>query len=282
MAPTVSRVISTYNRPQALDQVLASAARQRVQPLQILVADDGSGLETARVVARWQQHFGERLLHVWQPDEGFRLSAARNRAIRDATGELVVFVDGDCLMREDFIEQHQRLAERGFATAGNRVLLGEAITPDIEAGRCNPLDWSCTQWLSAWQRGDVNHALGLARLPGQAWRRLSGRPWRHFKGCNMALWREDLVRLNGFEQEISGWGFEDTDLILRWFNLGGRLKSGRFATTVLHMWHREAPRDAAEQNERHARLAGSRGAIEAGQGLAQLAPHDRYAPPGGI
>jgi two-domain glycosyltransferase len=219
---------------------------------------------------------------VWQPDEGFRLSAARNRAIREATGELIVFVDGDCLLRPDFVEAHQQVAERGFATAGNRVLLGQAVTADIEAGRQNPLDWSCLRWLMAWRRGDVNHALGLLRLPGQWWRRMSGRPWRHFKGCNMALWRDDLVRLNGFEEEIAGWGFEDTDLILRWFNLGGRLKSGRFATTVLHLWHREAARDAAEQNERRARLAGSRGATAAVRGLAQLSEHDHYAPPGGI
>ena len=331
MAPTVSLIISTYNRPQALGRVLASVARQRVLPDQVLVADDGSGLETARVVARWQQGAGlaagmpsgtgsvsaggaasgvgavagtgsapatgarvpaaapatasplaGRLLHVWQPDEGFRLSAARNRAIREATGELIVFVDGDCLLRPDFVEAHQQVAERGFATAGNRVLLGQAVTADIEAGRQNPLDWSCLRWLMAWRRGDVNHALGLLRLPGQGWRRMSGRPWRHFKGCNMALWRDDLVRLNGFEEEIAGWGFEDTDLILRWFNLGGRLKSGRFATTVLHLWHREAARDAAEQNERRARLAGSRGATAAVRGLAQLSDHDHYAPPGGI
>ena len=176
MAPTVSLVISTYNRPQALDRVLASVARQRVLPDQVLVADDGSGLETARVVARWQQGadptsgmpsgtgaaagtgsvaatgsasatdarvpaplqaaaspLAGRLRHVWQPDEGFRLSAARNRAIREATGELIVFVDGDCLLRPDFVEAHQQVAERGFATAGNRVLLGQAVTADIEA-----------------------------------------------------------------------------------------------------------------------------------------------------
>ena len=98
----------------------------------------------------------------------------------------------------------------------------------------------------------------------------------------MALWRDDIIRMNGFEEKIAGWGFEDTDLVLRWFNLGGRLKNGRFATTVLHLWHREAARDAAEENERRARLVGSRGATVAEQGLAQLADDDRPAPPGGI
>jgi len=91
----ISLIISTYNRPRTLDRVLASVARQQEMPLQVLVADDGSGPETVQVVACWREHLGERLLHCWQPDEGFRLSAARNRAIREAWGDLLVFVDGD-------------------------------------------------------------------------------------------------------------------------------------------------------------------------------------------
>lgn len=279
--PSVSLIVSTYNRPRALDRVLASVAHQQVIPLQILVADDGSGLETARVVSRWQKKLGKRLVHCWQPDEGFRLSAARNRAIRDATGDLLVFVDGDCLMRSDFIRAHQQLAEPGYATAGNRVLMGQSLTEQIEAGQCDPLDWSLRRWLCAWRQGEVNDVTGLLRFPGQWWRRLQGQPWRMFKGCNMALWRKDIIRMNGFEEEIVGWGFEDTDLVLRWFNLGGRLKNGRFATTVLHLWHHESPRDAAEQNERRARLAGSQGAVTARRGLAEWSAQDRYDPPRG-
>ncbi len=279
--PSVSLIISTYQRPRALDRVLASVAVQTVQPLQVLIADDGSGLETARVVARWQAHFGERLLHCWQPDEGFRVSAARNRAIRDAQGDLVVLVDGDCLMRPDFIAQHQRLAEPGFATAGNRVLLDPRLTERVEAGLADPVRWSWLRWLSAWLRGWINRPWGLCRLPGQRWRQLKDQPWKLFKTCNVALWRSDLQQLNGFEEELVGWGFEDTDLVLRWFNLGGRLKSGRFATTVLHLWHPEAARDAAERNEAVAREAGQSGRMQARVGLAQRSEADRYAPPGG-
>lgn len=279
-APSVSLIISTYQRPRALDRVLASVAAQTVQPLQVLVADDGSGLETARVVARWRQHFGGRLLHCWQPDEGFRLSAARNRAIRDARGELLLFVDGDCLMRPDFVAMNQRLAEPGYALAGNRVLLDQALTEAVEAGQADPVSWRCGHWALAWLRRQVNRPWGLCRLPGQRWRRLGGTPWTAFKGCNMGLWRADLLRLNGFEEEIVGWGFEDTDLVLRWFNLGGRLKSGRFATTVLHLWHPEAARDLAERNERRAREVSSQGRTVAMLGLAQRQEADRYAPPG--
>ncbi|MDO4681636.1 MAG: glycosyltransferase family 2 protein [Lautropia sp.] len=279
--PSVSLIISTYQRPLALDQVLASVAAQTVQPLQVLVADDGSGLETARVVATWREHFGERLVHCWQPDEGFRLSASRNRAIRDARGDLLIFVDGDCLMRPDFIATHQRLAESGYAVAGNRVLLSQALTRRVEARQADPVHWRWWAWVRAWVFQQVNRPWGLLHLPGQWWRRWKGRPWKRFKTCNVALWREDMLTLNGFEEEIVGWGFEDTDLVLRWFNLGGRLKSGRFGTTVLHLWHPEAARDAAERNEIRARQAGRQGAITAVQGLAQRSASDRYDPPRG-
>lgn len=279
--PSVSLIISTYQRPEALDRVLASVAAQTVLPLQVLVADDGSGLPTAEVVERWRPVLGERLIHCWQPDEGFRLSASRNRAIRDAEGELLVFIDGDCLMRPDFVFEHQRLAERGFATAGNRVLLAESITKEIEAGRIDPLRWGFGCWLRAWIKGEVNRPWGLIRLPGQWWRRLKGKPWRHFKTCNVALWREDMQQLNGFEEEIVGWGFEDTDLVLRWFNMGGRLKIGKFGTTVLHLWHPEAARHSMDANRKLAFDAGNGGAVAARAGLAQRADTDRYDPPRG-
>lgn len=276
--PTVSLIITTYNRPRALDRVLASVAAQAVPPVQVLVADDGSGPETSAVLARWRERLGDRLLHCWQPDEGFRVTAARNRAIRDAVGDLLVFVDGDCLMRHDFIAQHQSVAERGFATAGNRVLLSEALTRRIEAGTADPTRWGLFSWLWAWLLREVNRPWGLLRLPGQRWRRLSGQPWALFKTCNCAVWRDDMLALNGFEEEIEGWGFEDTDLILRWFNRGGRLKMGRFGTTVLHLWHPEAARHAAAHNERRAREAGASGDTRARRGLAERAPEDRHQP----
>ena len=84
--PSVSLVIATYNWPVALDRVLASVLAQQSPPEQVLIADDGSTADTARVVERWRPAFGERLVHVWRPDDGFRAGEVRNRAARDATG----------------------------------------------------------------------------------------------------------------------------------------------------------------------------------------------------
>lgn len=277
--PSVSLVIATYNWPVALDRVLASVLAQQSPPEQVLIADDGSTADTARVVERWRPAFGERLVHVWRPDDGFRAGEVRNRAARDATGELLVFVDGDCLLRPDVIARHRQLAEPGCAVAGNRVLLSRALTEAIEAGRANPLDWQLADWWRARRGGDVGRLFPLLTLPGQAWRRSRPRHWLQFRSCNIAVWRDDYVRVNGFDERISGWGFEDSDLAIRLINAGVRIKSGRFATAVLHLWHQERPRDQAERNRAHALAMLRDQVVRAAQGLAERDPGDRYPPP---
>ena len=278
-SPTVALIISTYNRPAALDRVLASALAQTAPPDQVLVADDGSTAETARIVARRQPAFDGRLSHVWRPDAGFRLAEARNRAARDATADLLVFIDGDCLLRPDVIAAHRRLAEPGFAVAGNRVMLSPALTEAVESGQVDPLRWRASDWWRALRAGDVRRVAPLLTLPGQAWRRLRPRSWIQFRGCNMGIWRRDLERVNGFDEAISGWGFEDSDMGIRLINAGVGIKSGRFATAVLHLWHREQPRDQAELNRQRALLVRRENIIRARQGLAERAPKDRYSPP---
>lgn len=278
-ARSVALIIATYNRPVALDRVLASALAQRSAPEQVLIADDGSSDETTRVIDRWRPAFGGRLTHVWQPDVGFRLSQVRNRAAREATTDLLVFVDGDCLLRPGVIAEHRRLAEPGCAVAGNRVLLSPALTESIEAGRVDPLQWTLADWWRARRAGEVRRLFPLLTLPGQAWRRARPRHWLQFRGCNMGLWRSDLERVNGFEEELSGWGFEDSDLAIRLINAGTVIKSGRFATAVLHLWHRESPRDHAERNRQHAMQVLRDRTVRARQGLAERPAEEGHAVP---
>jgi glycosyltransferase involved in cell wall biosynthesis len=91
-------IVTTYEWPAALDLTLKSIARQSVAPGELIVADDGSGPETARVVERWRGRLRAPLLHLWQPHEGFQLARSRNRAIAAATGEYLIVVDGDMVL----------------------------------------------------------------------------------------------------------------------------------------------------------------------------------------
>ncbi len=278
-SPSVALIITTYNRPVALDRVLDSVSRQRSMPEQVIIADDGSDARTSAVVRAWQGRLGAPLSHAWQPDDGFRAAASRNRAAREAGTDLLVFVDGDCLLRPCVIAEHRRLAEAGCAVAGNRILLSPRLTAAVEQGTVDPVEGTMRDWARARLAGDVERLSPLLTLPGQRWRHLRPRHWLQVRSCNLAVARPDFERVNGFEEEMTGWGFEDSDLAIRLINAGVRVKSGRFATAVLHLWHHERARDDAERNRQRALAARRQGVVLATLGLRQRPPGERFDPP---
>ena len=99
----VSLVISTYNAPHFLEWCLGSVSWQTFQPFEVIVADDGSSLETHAIINKWKAILPCPLVHSFQPDDGFRLARSRNLAALKASGDWIVYLDGDCLMPQDFI-----------------------------------------------------------------------------------------------------------------------------------------------------------------------------------
>lgn len=241
-------IVPTYNRPAALDRVLESLAEQDTPPAQVIVADDGSGPETAAIVTTWQTRMPCPLLHVWQPDEGFRLARARNMAVAVAEADYVVFLDGDCIAFHDFVRRHIAQAESGRFVAGSRLLLGEAFTREVEFGVLRPQRWGWLPWLIARLHGRVNRLLPLFRLPGRRWRLARSHRWQGARGCNLAIWRKDYMAVNGCDESFEGWGHDDAELVSRLIHSGVLRKEGRFAVPVLHLWHREHDRSNELEN----------------------------------
>jgi glycosyltransferase involved in cell wall biosynthesis len=248
----VSLIVTTYNRPDALAAVLAGVLAQNDRGFEVLVADDGSRDDTRALVERTALDAPVPVAHVWQEDRGFRAGAARNRAAARASGRYIVFLDGDCVPRPDFVAQHRRLAERGWMVAGNRVLLAESFTREILAGSVPIHFWSLAQWRAEHARGAINRTLPLRTLPLGPLRKLLGKRWQRVRTCNLGVWAADFSAVNGFDEAFEGWGFEDSDLAVRLLNLGVRRKNGAFATGVLHLWHRE--NDRAREGENWQRL----------------------------
>jgi glycosyltransferase involved in cell wall biosynthesis len=244
-----SVIVTTFNREDALDAVLAALARQSDRGFEVVIADDGSHPATAAVVDRWRPRLGVPLSHVWQVNRGFRAAEIRNRAILACGGDYCVFLDGDCLPRPDFIATHRRLAERGWFVTGNRVLLSDALTAAVLRGGLQPQTWGVAEWLRQRRRGSVNRLAGVLRLPLGPLRKLEPGRWRGARSCNLAVWRDDLERVDGFDASFGGWGREDSDLLIRLLHAGVRRKDGRFATGVIHLWHPEADRGQLAAND---------------------------------
>jgi glycosyltransferase involved in cell wall biosynthesis len=250
VAEPISVIVTTYNREDALDAVLRGLSRQTDRDFEVIVADDGSGPATAALIAAWTRRGGFPLAHVRQDDHGFRAAEMRNRAILKSVGSLCVFLDGDCIPRPDFVAAHRRLAQPGWFVAGNRVLIGQALTARILRDRLEPELWDLSEWVRRRLGGEVNRLLPLVTLPLGPLRRLGPAAWRSARSANLAVRRADLDRVDGFDATFNGWGREDSDIIVRLIRAGVRRKNGRYATAVLHLWHADFDRSRLAENDR--------------------------------
>jgi glycosyltransferase involved in cell wall biosynthesis len=233
----VSVVLSTYNQPRWLEKALWGYAAQRIADFELLVADDGSGPETADVVARLRSGTALRLVHVWHEDRGFRKTEILNRAVLAATGDYLIFSDGDCVPHPDFVATHLRLArERTFLSGGYLKLpmeLSEGLTrDDVTSGRAFDPSWLAAR---GWDAGRRTIRLPRSRALATVLDALT--PTRAtWNGHNASTWREAIVAVNGFDLDM-GYGGEDRALGERLVNLGYRGRRVRFRAPVLHLDH---------------------------------------------
>jgi glycosyltransferase involved in cell wall biosynthesis len=244
----ISLIIATYNWPEALRACVEACFRQSDRNFEIIIADDGSGEATRALVEELQARSPVPLRHVWQPDDGFRLAESRNNGILAATGDYIVTLDGDCVPQHDFIARHRALAEPGYMVTGSRILLSEAFSKRVLGEGIDLQSLSAGDILRYRLQGLGKAAQLLIKLPDLG-RRRHRFSFRRIKGCNMAFWRSDLERVNGFDESFRGWGYEDSDAVARLFHAGVMRKDGAYSTEVFHLWHREAKRDQASSNQ---------------------------------
>lgn len=270
MAELISLIVATYNREDALAAVLRSLSRQSDTDFELIVADDGSGTATACVLTEWAARMPVPLKHVWHPDRGFRLAEIRNRAIRASAGRYCVFLDGDCIARPDFIAAHRRLAEPGWFLTGNRILLSRELTERILRDGLEPEKWGFANWITERAQRNVNRFAPLLDLHLGALRKLHARQWHGARGSNVAFWRSDLDKVDGFDAAFNGWGREDSDMFIRLIRAGVGRKDGRFATGVLHLWHPEADRARLAENEQRLADVTESARVRAKHGLSRV------------
>ena len=165
MADLISLIVTTYNRPDALQAVLAALACQTDRAFEVVIADDGSSPATGAVVEHWRSRLGVALHHVWQPHHGFRAAEMRNRAILVSRGEYCIFLDGDCIVRSEFIATHRKLAQRGWFVTGNRMLLSPATTDAVLRVGLQPQTWATGEWFRQRLSGGVNRMAATLKLP---------------------------------------------------------------------------------------------------------------------
>jgi glycosyltransferase involved in cell wall biosynthesis len=258
-------VVTTFNWPVALDLTLRSIARQSVPPGEVIVADDGSGPDTAQVVARWRSEIAAPVQHLWQPHEGFRLARSRNRAIAAANGEYVIIVDGDMVLHQHFMADHLSAARRGSFIQGVRLLTEADTAARMLRDGCMDLGVFAP---GIRRRRHAVRNLALSRM--LFWRRVGQSAIR---GCNQAYWKSDLLHVNGFNEAFVGWGREDNEIAARLYNVGVRRRNLKFQALAIHLHH--PPRQPQGTNPNDAIL---HQAIERGETWCRLGL-DRHTVP---
>lgn len=249
VSPVISVIVTTYNRPDALQCVLTALCHQSSCDFEVIVADDGSTAQTAQIIRQAQSGFKHTLQHVWQNDIGFRAAKIRNKAAAIAKGDYLLFIDGDCIVPDYFVQRHFKLAERGYWVAGNRLLLSKEFTAFLLAKQLPVYDWRFMDWLKARIENKCNRLLPVLHLPLGPLRKLGCQKWQGAKTCNLAVWKQDFLQVNGFEEAYEGWGYEDSDLVIRLLRAGILRKQGKFYLPLYHLWHVDSDRSQHDVNE---------------------------------
>jgi len=237
MKPNISLILNTYENPTALEKVLNALSNQTDTSAEIVVADDGSGPATGKVIGSFID--GLRIKHCRQEHEGFRRSVVLNKAIARATGDYLVFLDGDSVPAREFVSDHAALAERGYWVQGRRAFVDESCVGAFEP--------SCGHVLLLALRGKLSGLLKAVRLPFPLVKR--GRKQRGILGCNLGIWRDDLIAVNGYDEMFTGWGREDADLGNRLYHLGRDRKFVYGRAIIYHLNHPVLPRDRLQTNQ---------------------------------
>lgn len=244
-----SVILTTFNRPKALRLVLEALNFQTYKDFEVIIADDGSEKDTFDCIAELQQRVFYKIIHDWQKPEGFRAARGRNLAVLRASGDYLIFLDGDCVPRHNFLECHYRLAQKGYMVAGNRCLLDKELTAYLEDTQLDAGAFSMWRWFGEYIKHHVNRLLPLINLSSVNFFRFYNKnSWKKIRTCNLGVWMSDFKQVNGFDGLYEGWGYEDSDLAVRLLKTGIKRKSGAFAVGVLHLWHEKADRGAANDN----------------------------------
>ncbi|MCA9162180.1 MAG: glycosyltransferase family 2 protein [Planctomycetales bacterium] len=233
----ISVILSTYNSPVWLWKVLCGYDCQSYRDFDLIIADDGSTEDTREIVERFQAESSIPIKHVWHEDNGFRKTEILNKAISASCADYLVISDGDCVPRSDFVDTHRRHARPAHFLCATyyklTMAVSEAVTePHIRSGQAFDFKWLHGQ-------GQPKSMKRLRLVAGPMLGSLLNRitPTKaNWSGANSSGWRDDILRVNGFDERMK-YGGEDKELGDRLKNNGIRPIRLRYSAICLHLEH---------------------------------------------
>ena len=238
--PDVSVIVSFYNKIEYLKLLFAGFERQTFRSFEIIVGDDGSKADVVEAIEKLTPKISFPLKHLWHEDKGFRKNKMLNKTILAAGAPYLIFIDGDCVPHKEFIKEHINAAEKGVCLTGRRVNLSDKITklltPEkIEAGY---LENSFNLMLDGLFGGSYDVEKGFY-FKKSFLRKYFNKKKRGLLGCNFSIHKEDILRINGFDERYEAPSIgEDTDIQYRLELTGIKIKSLNNIAVQYHLYHK--------------------------------------------
>ncbi|WP_299518981.1 glycosyltransferase family 2 protein [Winogradskyella sp.] len=251
-----SVIISTYNQPEWLNLALYSYDIQTDKSFEIIVADDGSDERTKAVIDRFSEESKLNVIHVWQEDNGFQKTKILNKAILASNTDYLIFTDGDCIARKDFVETHLKLSKPNCALSGGYFKLTDKISQAMTKQIILSQKCFDKHWLLAKGQPDNFKLNKLTKLKIKAKLLNFITPTKAtFDGMNVSCYKKDIMAVNGFDERMQ-YGGEDREVGERMMNNGVRFLQVRYSTICVHLHHdRPYKLDEAEAQNQKIRLA---------------------------
>ena len=249
---SASVIITTYESPEWLEKVLEGYRRQSFRDFELLVADDGSGPETRVVVERYQAICKFPIYHIWQPDNGFRKCLILNKAIMASDTDYLIFSDGDCVPRSDFVYSHMKARQPGRFLSGGYCKLSltgshRLSLEDIQNGRAfSPYHAEAELGLKRnWSAKHCARGMSITLLNALT---TTLPTWN---GHNASGYKQDILEANGFDERMV-YGGQDREFGERLRNRGIKGKQIRYSAICLHLEHARAYKsvDGLAENKR--------------------------------
>ncbi|MBN1423452.1 glycosyltransferase [Candidatus Fermentibacteria bacterium] len=273
----VSVVIPVYNRCDLLRRTLLSLASQSLAPCEIIVSDDGSDEDIWATLMGCVPLLNCSLAYVRQPRKGFRAARTRNNGIHYASHDILVFVDQDIVTTRGYLARLAQGTGPGTFAVGYPIRLTQrqtACVTDamIRQGRFGGV-------VTAQQRGKVTRQFVKDFFYHHARRHGLMRAARpKLRSGVFGAWREDILRVDGFDENFEGWGNEDDDLGRRLYASGVRGRNVCFREFPLHLYHVPHHNGGFRANQAFAQERIPRilsGEVRASRGLSSTTPEER-------